>query len=322
MPDLVMHYYFADRLLEQLEKDARKSIGDKDLYYFASAGPDPFFFYKYYRFKQNAEVAKIGHYMHRNKVYEFFKTLTELTKKDEQNRRLLFSYLCGYIAHHSLDSLVHPYVFHKTGEYIKTKPETIIYRGLHTKLERAMDCYIIRNYFRQDPSKFNIVCEVLNLNKIPEQLKDSFDKLYEEIDVKDGYNLVNESVKWQRKFYNFIYDPYGFKHSIFSMLDSDRMPVALSYISYYKKDIFDRDILNLEKKSWINPSDETIVSDKSVLELFDEALVKAADIILKVYEYIFLDKEIDIEEVLPKVSYLNGLSLDKAEMKYFNNIFA
>ena len=44
MPDLVMHYYFADRLLEQLEKDARKSIGDKDLYYFASAGPDPFFF--------------------------------------------------------------------------------------------------------------------------------------------------------------------------------------------------------------------------------------------------------------------------------------
>ena len=133
---------------------------------------------------------------------------------------------------------------------------------------------------------------------------------------------MNESVKWQRKFYNFIYDPYGFKHSIFSMLDSDRMPVALSYISYYKKDIFDRDILNLEKKSWINPSDETIVSDKSVLELFDEALVKAADIILKVYEYIFLDKEIDIEEVLPKVSYLNGLSLDKAEMKYFNNIFA
>jgi len=322
MPDLVTHYYFADRVLEELPKDIRKSISDKNLYYFASAGPDPFFFYKFYKFKENAKMSQIGHYMHQNKVYEFFEKLTQLTKNSDNNKPLLFSYLTGFLTHHILDSTVHPYVFYKTGKFVKEDASTHIYRGLHTRLERAIDSYIIREYFRQNPNKFNIVCEILNLQKIPQELKNDFDELYRVIDLQDGYKIVNDTVKWQRKFYHFIYDPYGIKNFFFKLLDNKKMSVSLRYISYYNKEIFDKDILNLEKKPWSNPSDNTIVSTKSVLDLFNDALKVANDKITKLYNYIFLNEECNLEEVLPHTSYLNGLPLNQNEMKYFDNIFA
>lgn len=321
MPDLVIHYYYANELFKKLPKEVQKKISEKNLYIFASAGPDPFFFYKFYKFKENKRVADLGHYMHENKIFEFFDKLTFITKENSEVRDLLFSYLSGFVAHHTLDSLVHPYVFYKTGLYDKNDSTTDVYRGLHTKLERAMDAYIIRKYYRQKPHRFNIVCEVLNLREMPKDLEESFNELYSIFDINNGYELVNDSVIWQRKFYHFIKDPIGFKNFLFRILDSKKMPANLSYLSYYKKDIDDIDILNLNKKVWNNPSDETITSDLSVLELFNQAIEKGEDIIRKLYNYIYLDSEVDLDQVLPKTSYLDGLEKAYSNMKFFSNIF-
>lgn len=321
MPDLVMHYYYANELRKKLPKEVQSKIKDKNLYIFASAGPDPFFFYKFYKFKENKKVADLGHYMHENKIFEFFYKLTDITKNSVEFKDLLFSYLSGFIAHHTLDSLVHPYVFYKTGLHDKNDANTDIYRGLHTKLERAMDAYIIREYYRQKPHKFDIVCEVLNLREIPQSLEDSFNELYRIFDLEDGYSLVNDSVYWQRKFYKFINDPIGIKNFVFKIIDSKKMPVALSYLSYYKKEIDDIDILNLNKESWANPSDESIVSNLSVLELLDAAVIKGENIIKELYNYIYLNDQVDLESFLPRTSYLDGLEKEFSNMKYFKNIF-
>lgn len=321
MPDLVMHYYYANELFKKLPKDVQNKIANKNLYVFASAGPDPFFFYKFYKFKENKKVADLGHYMHKNKIFEFFERLTHLTEGSLKEQNLLFSYLSGFIAHHTLDSLIHPYVFYKTGLYDKNDATTDIYRGLHTKLERAMDAYIIREYYRQKPHRFDIVCEVLNLKEIPISLEEPLDELYRLFDINNGYCLVNDSVIWQRKFYKFINDPLGIKNFFFKIIDSKKMPVALTYLSYYKKEIHDIDILNLNKSTWANPSDESIVSNLSVLELIDLALTKGENIIKELYNYIYLNNKVDLVSILPKTSYLDGLGKEHSNMRFFKNIF-
>src|SRR5690554_4846672 len=149
MPDLVMHYHFGRTVYKELDERIKFQIKNLYLYDFANAGPDPFFFVKFWKGKVNKKSLEFGNYMHSNKTRDFFIELVEICKAYPE----MFSYLAGFIGHYVLDMYAHPYVFHKTGKYIQDNQDTLVYRGLHTKLERAMDSSIIREAYETNPSK-------------------------------------------------------------------------------------------------------------------------------------------------------------------------
>jgi len=319
MPDLVMHYHFGRTLHKELDERIKYQIKNIYLYDFANAGPDPFFFVKFWKSKVNKESLEFGNYMHNNKTRDFFIELVDICKENSD----MFSYLAGFIGHYVLDVFAHPYVFHKTGKYIKEHPETLMYRGLHTKLERAMDSFIIKEAYETKPSKFKIHKQVLRLKKIDSNLKDSFDKLFSKVFGKnDGYSHVNKSVIDQRRFYKYIYDPYGIKQKLLEKIDNGSSSLDFKVLSYYNKEINDIDIFNLDKNSWVNPLDDTIKSNDSFFDLFEKALKLGTTLIEIVYDVVFNKKNHDLNKYFLNLSYLHGLNCeDEREMKYFNNIF-
>lgn len=316
MPDLVMHHYFGRELLKKLPSEVVTKIDDLKLYDFATAGPDPFFFISFWKKEINSQGLAFGNLMHRVKTEAFFRELIEITKKYP----IMFSYFCGFMAHFALDNKAHPYVFHKTGVYEVDKPETLKYRGLHTKLERAMDTYIIKKAYYPNSHKFKIYKKVLRLRKLDKKYKKPFNELYNVYNLPNGFEYVSKSVIDQRKFYHFIYDPWGLMQKILTKLDNGKSSLDLKVLSYYKKEITTIDIFNEKHTKWVNPSDDTIVSNASFWDLFNEALDLASTIITKAYKEIFEDK-LDTK-YLPNLNYLDGLNCDvNKKMQFFNNIF-
>lgn len=324
MPDLVTHYCFGKKVYENLNNNIKNHISSYDLYAFTTAGPDPFFFYKFLNGEENKKIREFGNYMHRNKTREFFIN-TIKRNRISTNKDLLFSYLAGFITHYALDSNAHPFIFHKTGEYLYNE-ETLKYRGLHTKLERAIDSYYIRKNFNCIPWKFKISKQVLTLKKLPLELKDDLNDIYlNTYDFPNIFKVMDVSLKSQIKFYNFIYDPTGFKNWLFSKIDNGKGGIDFSKLSYYKKELPGVDIFNEQHHLWTNPVDETITTNVSFFEIFETAVQMANELINISYQYIYENQEVDLDYYFKNLSYLTGVDTSlpyKDDMKYFNNIFA
>ncbi|HHU56279.1 MAG TPA: zinc dependent phospholipase C family protein [Acholeplasmataceae bacterium] len=317
MPDLVMHHYFGRKVLEGLDKDLISKI-ELDTYDFATAGPDPFFFISFLNRKENPKHLEFGGFMHRNNTKEFLLELIEETK----NNPLLKSYLYGFVTHYFLDTFTHPYVFHFTGNYEKENEDTLVYRGLHTKLERAMDTYIIKKYYYSKPHKFKIYKNILKLKKLNQNIENEINKVYKKVyGIEDGFDLVNKSIKDQKKFYRFIYDPFGLKNKLFALLDNGKSSIDFKVLSYYGKEILDIDIFNFKNQKWTNPVDDRLTFNDSFFDLFDEAKTKAIETIKNIEKYLN-DEKVILDDYIKNTSYITGLDCcDTRPMRFFNNIF-
>lgn len=322
MPDLVMHTYFADKVYRNINDNIRNHIQNYDLFSFASIGPDPFFFYKFLDKKQNKEVREIGNIMHREKSQLFFINLINKLEKIEK-KDLLFSYVCGLITHYVLDKTIHPYVFHKTGVYDETTGEGLEYRGQHTKLERAMDSFVIRNVYHSIPWKYKLHKEVLKLKHFPNEITLPISEVYKETYGFENIDkLLNEALEDQIKFYKFIYDPFGFKNFFFKLIDKKTIGLDYKVLSYYHKEINDVDIFNKNGNEWTNPVDFTKTSKDSVFILIDKASKESLEIIEAVYRKVYLQDQINLKEIFKNESYLTGLDEDdQRSMTFFNKIF-
>lgn len=321
MPDIVTHHHFGRVVYSGLDNEVKKVLENLDLYDFATAGPDPFFFVHFLKAKVQKESQEFGNLMHRSKTKEFFLRLIDLSKVDYN----MFNYLCGFVTHYYLDSYTHPYIFHKSGLYDENNPETLVYRGLHTKLERAIDSYVISNYYDSKPHKFKIYKKILKLKKINKNSKESLNRLYQIVYHKnDGYKIVNNSIKWQRRFYHFIYDPFGWKLKFLTKKDNGVSQLDLKSLSYYGKEIDTKecDIFNIKKKEWCNPIDKETIYTDSFFDLFDKAKKKAVSCINDLYRLIYLNETFDFDYYFKDLSYITGVPCSyDLEMKYFSNIF-
>ncbi len=321
MPDIVMHHHFGKVVYSGLSDEIKEKINNIPLYDFATSGPDAFFTCNFLNKTKQQENQEFGNYMHAYRTKEFLVKLAELSRVDYN----MFNYLCGYVTHYYLDTRVHPYIFHFTGVYDPQDPTTFEYRGFHTKLERAMDSYVIENYYDSVPHRFKIYHKILKLKKIQKSSKESFDQLYSIVYGRnEGFKLVNNSIKWQRRFYRFIYDRFGWKQKILEKKDDGESKIDLSMLSYYGKKIDSNeiDIFNFHHKEWCHPVDNSKISNATFFDLFDTAKVECANCIQALYHYVFDNENIDFDLYFKDVSYITNLPCSyDLEMKYFDNIF-
>ncbi len=321
MPDIVMHHHFGKVVYTALETKVKKHIDNLAVYDFATAGPDPFYFYHFLNHKKQKDSQNFGDYMHRYKTKEFFLKLIEIAKVDYY----VFNYLCGFITHYYLDSIVHPYIFFNTGIYDINDEDTLQYRGLHTRLERAMDCYIIENYYDKKSNKFRINRQILKLKKLDKRSKVSFDRLYADIYGKNnGYKYLNASITWQKRFYKTLYDPYGLINYFLTKKDDGKSELDLKVLSYYNRNIPQEqiDIFNFKHQPWCNPVDKDTQFTDSFFDLFEKAKEIAISCINDLSAYVFDNESFDFDYYFKDISYITGYpSSYNLEMKYFFNIF-
>ena len=321
MPGIILHNHFAKTVYSGISEEARQKIENINLYELAANGADTLLYRHFLSKKALLRNEELYLNMHCKNTKAF---LVELARATRLNKDL-YPYLCGYLCHYYLDAITQPYVFYKSGIYDVNVNNSVKYRGLHQKIQRGMDSYVLENYFNANPNTFNIASKILKLKKLPKTILQDINVIYEKVyDIDDAYKLINESIRSQRRFYQFIYDPIGIKNEILSKIDNGKSIIDLNYLSYYNKSINIRkfDIFNFKHERWCNPTNDTLTSIDSYFDLFDSAKRIAIEAIDALYKYIYLDEEINFDKYFADVSMLTGLPCNKTrEFKYFNNVF-
>ena len=321
MPGIVMHHHFGKVVYSALAEDIKNSIDKVNLYDFATTGPNCFSKINFFNSKIQKENNNFSEHMHSHKTKEFILKMIEIARVDYN----MFNYLAGFITHYYLDVFTNPYIFYSTGIYDVNDESTLIYRGMREKLEIAMDCYVIENYYDANSNAFPIANKILKLNRFTKNSRESIDRLFSTVYGRnDGYKYMNSAIRWQKLYYFLTYDRFGLLDKILKKKDDGKSITDLSQISYYNKrvNLAAADIFNLKHFLWNNPVDKDIQTDESFFDLFDKAKKITVECISDLHKYIFYGESFDFDYYFKDLSYYTGFPCAyNLEMKYFDNIF-
>jgi len=307
MPDLLTHVWFSEKVAAALPEETAGRLVSP-LYVHGAAGPDVWFSCGFYGTKDKANAPR-GNYMHEHLSGEFLTALLKQTKT-AKNRDGMFSYLAGYLCHYALDQIAHPYIIAHTGNYDGTE-ETRAYRGNHMRLERAIDCYIIRRKYHSTPSRFDLAGHAVPLRRFPRDMKKDIDLVYRRVyGWEDTWEALNRALRDQRLLYRLVNDPTGLLGQATKLFDNGVSTYDYTLMSYHGRDLDGEkiDYLNLRHTPWRHYADPSLESSESFPELVEKARKKAAVWIGMAYEHAYRDKGTaeEFSAAIGSVSYTSG----------------
>lgn len=306
MPSSVTHAYIAQDVYKILDKKIKTKFNNYiEDYKTYSQGPDIFYFYNIVLpiTKKSREIMKLGSFIHKNKIEKLLISLTNQIKETKNVNQFLF--LCGLITHYITDSTIHPLINYKAS---LIKNFVLSEKDSHFLLETYLDNYMIKEKENINYKKFKIheFCFNLKENKdIINLLNYSFKKVYNKDNIGNYYFLALKDMKTFFKV--FRYDPTGYKRKIYNILNifTNKLFRDIRYLSYnfsLDKDIF---YLNLNHDNWHSIYNKDIKGQESFLDLYDLVLEKTKDVITILYEYIYEDKNINLNKLYNDLDLYN-----------------
>ena len=288
MPSSVTHNYFSIDVYNKLNGNIKKKIKPCfDEYRIFSQGPDPYFFYDFHLTKKAKDIHKINIAMQHSLVNKHFLSLINyINEKKYYSNCMVMAYLYGQICHFVLDSTCHPFIVYNTGMYFSDDKKSYKYNGLHEEMEYYIDCYLIYEREKIYPKNYKPYKELFKNICFNDETKDVIDTVTLNVyGFKNVSSSYLKSINDMKKFYYvFNYDKYGIKKVIYSIMDKicGNMVVKKRELSFnidpYSKLFY----LNNDNKEWCHPCDKNKIFNYSFLELYNIAIEKASNIIIKV----------------------------------------
>lgn len=320
------HGYFCEDVLDKTNYNVRNKIKNCINYFKVfGQGPDPYFFYDFHLTKKSKEIFKINKALQHSKVNKhFIKLINYINENSYYSNTEIMSYLYGQICHFVLDSTVHPFVIYSTGMYNEKNTNTYKYNGLHEEMEYYIDCYMIWNREKVLPKDYKVYKNLFDIDKFCEELKNTIkDVIYDVYGFSNADNIYYKSIMDMKWFYYvFNYDKYGIKKSIYSIMDficKDRC-VKKKELSFNINPSSKLHYLNMEKEIWNHPCYINEKYNSSFFELYDNAIMKATNIINCV-DKMLENKHIDnkkLEKLFGNLHYGTGKDCDlKLKYRYF-----
>ncbi len=300
MPSTVVHTYIGLDTLNKLNSKPKKIINNNvDNYKIYCQCTDILYFYHIFLLFPN-KVQNLGHEFHNKDVFNTFNLLINKNKSNKDKE--LFTFISGLITHYIADSHIHPYINHLES----------ISSNTHFITEAYLDNYFIKTRMKIDPKKYDNTKFIFNYtekNIIKECINEIFNKYFNYPNMGKKYY---HALKEMKLFFKLArYDKYGIKRKIYKFIDLNPFKKLhrIEYISYHFDTNRDNEFLNYNHDTWYNLDNRKITSSKSFSELYQEVIDVASDIINKLYDYIFENKDINIKELIKNNSYANGLPI-------------
>ena len=319
MAGTITHYYFARDLYKKLDKNTKKKLKDyQDTMYLFSQGADILFF------SISHKVRQLSKDIHQINTKNLFLNMIKYIKENNlENDYELRAFIYGFVAHYALDISIHPYANYKGNKFDKKDKSTYKNKGLHNKLEQYIDAYFINKRENIEAHKYKSYNYLFNY-KISKNLSKMIDDV-----IFDTHNYKHASKAFIHSRFNmkFLYhlmryDKYKIKYHIYRFIDkiTPKYWIRFTPVSYYSPLDNDNYYLNLDHKTWCYPIYRDMKSNKSVLEIYDDALNKAVDMIKTINTFDMYK----INEIFLNLSMSNGYPCNnKLIEKYFeeNNLF-
>lgn len=314
MPATYTHHIFTKDVFKVLDCDIKEKLKDKqDLFDLFGKSFDILFFIKY----------KMGIYAHNNKSNLYFKNIVKYIKDNSlENNSEILAYLYGSICHYVLDTICHPYIFYKTGNYIAGDKSTYKYRGGHSYIESMIDAQFYYKRNNKPIYKGKLSQEVFTKLSFSKELNDILDYVYlNTFDVNNYSKVIYKGYKnYKFVFKYFMCSRTFIKKALYKFIDKTHLiKKDLAGKCYYIKTL-DNTVLNLEHNKWYYSVDKKISYHYSFYDLYDVAIERARKLI-NTLDNALNSSEKDLNKVLREIgnlSYTTGVNVDKRKvMKYF-----
>lgn len=327
MPATVTHAYFMTDIYDKLPIGLKSLLIDekKSLRMFGQS-MDPLFFYNKVSLKSGKRVQEFGEYFHTHQSQDFFINLVNYIKYNNYYKIPdVMAFLYGLMGHYFLDTTIHPFVFYKTGNFEKDKPETYQYNGKHHEMEVFLDNYFIKQREHISPYKFRFFDYCFDFKPFSAELIDVINYTFHEtFGIKNMAKFYQEAL--HQMYFDlklFRYDKYGIKHTFYKALDkiTPKTSFRFQYISYHLPLSDKHNYLNLNHKIWHHPCQKKEQYKTSITDLYLHALYEANKAIKDVNYYFKDKKNINLKKVFTNLSYHTGKNcLNKKTLKYFEEV--
>ena len=304
MPSTITHAFIGLDTIDKLNNKPKEIINNRiNNFKIYCQNMDILYFYHIYLLKSN-KTQDVGHRFHHEHTYDVFKTMIDDNRINKDPE--LFTFISGLIVHYQADTKMHPYINHFANYENESKRFSD-----HFEVETYIDNYFVNERLDKNHKKYNNTSFIFNYTE-EEVIKKELDKI-----LKQFFNFPNGGKKYYRslkemKFtYNYVrYDKRGIKKAIYKTIDLNPFKLPRTkYLSYHFDVNKNEHYLNLNHDKWTHPDDKTISSTKSFLDLYNDVTDDASNIINKLYECIYEEKNIDTKKLIKNLDYGTGLPI-------------
>lgn len=236
-------------------------------------GPDPLFFHKVYA---GSPLHAIGARLHEEKTDELFAVFAEIVNHlTGTAHHIAAAYFYGFLCHYALDSMVHPYVYYRQHECLEAMPKEDP-TSIHCQIESDIDCALFDklkgDHLRLPVEVYRLTDEeTAILAVILRHLVHRV--LREEISTRELRPIFSEMLAYQRIFFG------GGRTLRSSARTIERILGKTAVLSsHIRAGLPQWDALNESHTPWRNLWKPDIVCTETVMELFQMAQDRAAEL--------------------------------------------
>ncbi|MDC3413553.1 zinc dependent phospholipase C family protein [Aquibacillus sp. 3ASR75-11] len=286
MPNVWTHILFCEDMLEVIDTPPQHAQQEPFLN-IGAQGPDPFFYYNFWPWKQGKLAHEIGSALHTYRCGDFLMDLIRGAKDADVSTK---AYVFGFVTHHVLDRNAHPFIHYHAG-YEKNK---------HQKLEIIIDTVILERFRKLKTWKAPVYKEIDAGSFLHQGITDLLHHV-----IKKHYPFQLDNTYIQKAYRDMklalkvLYDPYGWKNTFFA-------PVISSFSHQSIKD--DVDYLNESHHTWYHPATNE-PSNKSFLDIYECARAEGQVIMSELLYYWHkpsTQSEEKLRKLIQNISYDTG----------------
>ncbi|MCR4441497.1 MAG: zinc dependent phospholipase C family protein [Peptococcaceae bacterium] len=293
MPGFITHYLCGHQVLQNLKDEPLRELiaGNRQVFNLGTQGPDIFFYYRAWPWTANRGLNKTGDMLHLEKVNAFFaNAVSYIMQQNGRERELLTAYLCGYACHYSLDCHAHPYVYYRTGFARPGENPDARHVCRHRLFETAADVLMLERLLAQKPADLK-VHNLISLNTGEAQ---SIGRLYR-VALQNTYGIrvsaeqVSRAARDMATAQAALRDRTGLKRPLLIFVEKllGRPPLISSMV-YPTSIDSELDCLNLQRRPWRLPWDNSTPFTLSFPEMFLAAALEAEELCLALYRCLHL----------------------------------
>ena len=272
MAALITHHLFGQSAIADIPDAKDWSTGELEAFLIGQQGPDPFF---YAYLSANGSVCRtFGDLLHSRKINRTFERMRAIVSLFEgKDRAIAHAYSLGFLAHFTLDSVVHPFVFAQQHALVLANDELVDASSeVHSVIEADLDSMMLWRLAGMTPEEIR-VADVLSAS---DEVLDVVGRLFARLG-REVYSLDIKPTDYPRAIRDFrlLVDLIESDLPLRIVAPIERLIRKHSHLQAlsHRSDIFDTTPAdNTEGYPWEHPFVADVTSEASFHELFDEAL--------------------------------------------------
>lgn len=292
MPNIWTHMIYGQDLLRRLGKEELINTSfSQNIYQFACQGPDYLFYHRFWPWKKDKRMNKLGSAMHNENCGPFLLGLLDAARISQQHDLILYAY--GFLAHHLLDRNLHPYIFYKSG----------FGKFNHQRFEVIMDTIMVKKFMQLYTWNTPVWKQIDLGPRLPNEIAELMDA-----ESKKHYPVLGSAVQisdWHDAYrdmltaHKLFHDPLGWKRV-----------VTLGQITplVYKKKNAPLDYFNEAREPWEDPTNGMDIFHHSVWDLWELAMIDGQHTMAAAISYVqreAVDNQL-LADALGDISYETG----------------